>query len=95
MTRPVSNPSAVRASIDRSAATAPNNQRKPDKQPKPQPSPDQLAYSIDDVKRLGGPGRTKTYELIRRGVLRRIHIDGSTHLVGDSVRQLLRNGCPK
>jgi hypothetical protein len=51
--------------------------------------PDQLAYSIDQIRELGGPGRTKTYELIGKGQLKAIKIGNLTRVTGDSVRKLL------
>jgi hypothetical protein len=42
---------------------------------------------------MGGPGRTKVYELAAAGKLRLIRIDGMTRVDGDSLRTLLRNGC--
>jgi len=53
------------------------------------PSPYAFAYSIDEVKQMGGPGRTKTYELVNRGVLKSILVAGRRKIVGDSLRALL------
>jgi hypothetical protein len=54
------------------------------------PLPNALAFRIDEVRRMGGPGRTKVYELIRTGALKAVKAGGRTVIVGDSLRALLR-----
>jgi hypothetical protein len=60
---------------------------------RPAPLPHALAYRIDEVRRMGGPGRTKTYELAAQGKLRLVYVAGRTLVDGDSLRALLRHGC--
>jgi hypothetical protein len=56
------------------------------------PSPDALAYRINEAHLLGGPCKTKIYALAKRGILKLIHIDGRTLIEGNSLRNLLMNG---
>jgi hypothetical protein len=56
------------------------------------PSPSAFAYRVNEVKLMGGPGRTKVYELAKKGDLKLIRIDGRTVVEGDSLRKLLRHG---
>ena len=51
-----------------------------------------FAYRINEVRLMGGPGRTKTYALIKKGTLQRIRIDGRTLIEGDSLRNLPKYG---
>jgi hypothetical protein len=67
--------------------------RKKSKSRRPAPQPDQLVYRVDEVRRMGGPGRTKVYELAAAGKLRLVRVDGMTRVDGDSLRTLLREGC--
>ena len=60
---------------------------------RPTPLPHALAYRIDEVRQMGGPGRTKTYELAAEGKLRLVRVAGRTLVDGDSLRALLRYGC--
>jgi len=60
---------------------------------RPAPLPHALAYRIDEVRLMGGPGRTKTYELAAEGKLRLVRVCGRTLVEGDSLRALLRHGC--
>jgi hypothetical protein len=57
------------------------------------PLPNALAFRVNEVKRMGGPGRTKTYELAAQGKLRLVKVAGRTLVDGDSLRALLRDGC--
>ncbi len=41
---------------------------------------------------MGGPGRTKIYELAKKGHLKLVRIDGRTLIEGDSLRNLLKHG---
>ena len=59
------------------------------KGPKPLPLPTALAYRIGEVRLMGGPGRTKTYELAAANKLKLVRIDGMTLVDGDSLRALL------
>ena len=59
---------------------------------RPAPLPNALAYRVDEVPRMGGPGRTKLYELAASGHLKLIRVHGRTLVCGDSLRALLRNG---
>ena len=56
------------------------------------PSPEAFAYRVKEVQILGGPCRTKVYELAKKGDLKLIRIDGRTVVEGDSLRRLLRHG---
>lgn len=56
------------------------------------PSPAAFAYRIKEVQLMGGPGRTKIYELAKKGYLKLIRIDGRTVVEGDSLRNLLKYG---
>jgi hypothetical protein len=56
------------------------------------PLPNAFAYRVKEVKLMGGPGRTKVYELAKKGDLKLIRIDGRTVVEGDSLRKLLRHG---
>lgn len=60
---------------------------------RPAPLPHALAYRIDEVAQMGGPRRTKTYELAAEGKLRLVRVAGRTLVDGDSLRDLLRHGC--
>jgi hypothetical protein len=59
---------------------------------RPEPLPNALAFRVDEVPRMGGPGRTKLYELAASGKLKLIRVHGRTLVCGDSLRALLRNG---
>jgi hypothetical protein len=56
------------------------------------PSPDAFAYRVKEVQLMGGPCRTKVYELAKKGHLKLIRIDGRTVIEGDSLRKLLKYG---
>ncbi|MGH6986764.1 MAG: hypothetical protein ACRED9_08005 [Caulobacteraceae bacterium] len=60
---------------------------------RPAPLPHALAYRIDEVQQMGGPGRTTTYRLAAEGKLVLIRVAGRTLVEGDSLRALLRQGC--
>ena len=53
------------------------------------PSPHAFAYTLADAKLMGGPGRTKIYDLAKRGELKLIRVGGRTKVDGDSLRSLL------
>ncbi len=57
------------------------------------PNPEALAFRISEVQQLGGPGKTKLYDLARDGKLRLVRVGGRTLVEGDSLRTLLREGC--
>ena len=56
------------------------------------PSPDALAYRIKEAYFMGGPGRTKIYELAKKRHLKLVRIYGRTLIEGDSLRKLLKHG---
>jgi len=56
---------------------------------RPDPSPNAFCYTVAEVRQLGGPGRTKTYELIKSGRLKMIDVAGCKRVTGDSLRALL------
>jgi hypothetical protein len=59
---------------------------------RPAPSPTAFAFTIADAQAMGGPGRTKIYELARRGELKLINVGGRTMVDGTSLRALLGVG---
>ena len=63
------------------------------KRTRPAPLAHALAYRVDEVRMMGGPARTKLYELAAEGKLRLVRIAGRTLVDGDSLRTLLRDGC--
>ena len=56
------------------------------------PLPDAIAFRVDEVPLMGGPARTKLYELAAAGKLKLVRVHGRTLVDGDSLRALLRNG---
>lgn len=56
---------------------------------RPPARPDQLAYTITQVQEVGGPGRTKTYELVAEGKLKLVRVGGRSRITGASLRALL------
>lgn len=74
------------ASATRSEGKKPGGaRRRPD-----MPNPNALAFRVQEVRALGGPGPTKLYELIAAGRLKATKL-GATRLIdGDSLRALLR-----
>jgi hypothetical protein len=62
------------------------------KSERPAPRPDALAYRVDEVPLMGGPRRTKLYELVKAGHLKLVRVAGRSLIEGDSLRTLLRNG---
>ncbi len=60
---------------------------------RPAPLPNALAFRVDEVARLGGPGRTRVYELAAAGKLKLVRVGGRTLVHGDSLRLLLSDGC--
>ena len=56
------------------------------------PLPNAFAYRVNEVQLMGGPCRTKVYELAKKGDLKLIRIDGRTVVEGDSLRKLLKHG---
>ncbi len=58
--------------------------------PPPPPLAHAFAYRLDEVPRMGGPARTKLYELVKAGKLRLVKIGGRSLIEGDSLRKLLR-----
>ena len=51
--------------------------------------PDQLAYTVAQVQEMGGPGRTKVYELVAEGKLTLVRVGGRSRITGASLRALL------
>ena len=58
---------------------------------RPTPSPDAYAFTITDAQKMGAPGRTKIYDLKKRGELKTI-TDGVRH-VNDNVRAYFAACC--
>lgn len=56
---------------------------------RPAPSPNAFAFTIADAQAMGGPGRTKIYDLAKRGELKLIDVAGRTMVDGASLRALL------
>jgi hypothetical protein len=59
------------------------------KRARPAPSPNAFAFTIEDAQAMGGPGRTKIYDLAKRGELKMIDVAGRTMVDGASLRALL------
>ena len=59
---------------------------------RPQPRPDALGFTVPEVRQLGGPGRTKVYELINSGKLKTVMVGGRRLINGDSFRDLMTRG---
>ena len=57
--------------------------------------PDQIAYTIAQVQEVGGPGRTKVYELVAEGQLKLVHVGGRSRITGASLRTLLGASDPE
>ena len=57
------------------------------------PLPCAFTYRVNEVPLMGGPHRTKLYELAKQGKLKLVRVAGRTLVDGDSLRDLLRNGC--
>jgi hypothetical protein len=53
------------------------------------PNPSAFCYTVAEVRELGGPARTKTYELVKSGQLKMIDVAGCKRITGDSLRALL------
>lgn len=62
----------------------------PRKKTRPHARPDALAFTVSEVRQIGGPGRTKLYELIKSGELQTITIGHRRLICGDALRTLLR-----
>jgi hypothetical protein len=56
---------------------------------RPSPSPNAFAFTIADAQSMGGPGKTKIYEMAKSGELKMIRVAGRTLIDGDSLRALL------
>lgn len=56
---------------------------------RPAPSQNAFAYTVEDAQAMGGPGRTKIYDLAKRGELKLINVAGRTMVDGASLRALL------
>jgi hypothetical protein len=56
---------------------------------RPLPDPNAFAFTIHDAQSMGGPGRTKLYELAKLGQLKLIKVAGRRMVDGDSLRALL------
>jgi hypothetical protein len=56
---------------------------------RPAPCPNAFAFTIPDTQAMGGPGRTKIYDLAKSGELKLIRIAGRTMVDGASLRALL------
>ena len=54
------------------------------------PLPDAIAFRVNEVAIMGGPKRTKLYQLAAQGRLKLVRAGGRTLVDGDSLRALLR-----
>ena len=61
----------------------------PQEQPKRQQPAHALTFTVQSASELSGIGKTKLYELLREGKLRRIKVGDRTLIGGDSLRALL------
>ncbi len=73
-------------------ALVPTPRRPTGHRERPAPLPNALAYRVDEVPLMGGPRRTKLYELAAAGKLKLVKVAGRTLVEGDSLRSLLRGG---
>ena len=72
--------------------TIKSNKRKTGPKPRPRAPqrPDALAFTIPGFQALGGPGKTKVYELGKRGILELFRdAAGRRMITGKSARALL------
>ena len=60
------------------------------KHPPAAPLPNAIVYRVDEVGLMGGPRRSKLYQLAAQGRIRMIRAGGRTLFDGDSVRNFLR-----
>lgn len=60
-----------------------------EEKPKRQQPAHALAFTVGAASELSGLGKTKLYELLRDGTLRRIKVGDRTLIGGDSLRALL------
>jgi hypothetical protein len=69
--------------------------RKRPRSPRALQRPDAIAFTVEGFQALGGPGKTKIYELGKAGVLT-LYKDmlGRTLITGDSGREYLSNASP-
>ncbi len=74
-------------------STSPYRKSNPPRLGSPPPLPNALAYRIPEARLMGGPGKTRIYELAQEGKLRLVRVGGRTLIDGDSLRTLLREGC--
>ncbi len=56
---------------------------------RPAPVVHAYAFTIPDAQAMGGPGRTKIYELAKGGKLKLVRVAGRTMVDGASLRALL------
>jgi hypothetical protein len=70
------------------AVSVPEDKRR--ERERAQPSRDAFAWTLPDYQALGGPGRTKIYELAKLGQLKLVTVAGRTMVDGESGRALLR-----
>jgi hypothetical protein len=59
---------------------------KPDRTPTRRPNLPPLSYNVNDACQAIGIGRTKMYELIKRGELQTFTLDGRTLIRADVLR---------
>ena len=72
------------------AATETDAETRTRRRDRSDPNPNAFCYTVAEVRQLGGPGRTKTYQLIKSGRLKMIDVAGCKRVTGDSLRALLR-----
>jgi hypothetical protein len=48
------------------------------RKPRPLPNPEAIGFRVDEVRQVSGPGRTKTYALIKAGRLKSVGIGRSS-----------------
>lgn len=59
------------------------------KRTRPHARPDALAYSVNEVRQLGGPARTKLYEFLKNGTLKSVIVGHRRLICGDLLRAFL------
>jgi hypothetical protein len=56
------------------------------------PSPNAMAFTLEDAQAMGAPGRTKIYALAKQHKLKLLKVAGRTMVDGQSLRALLSVG---
>jgi hypothetical protein len=52
---------------------------------------EQQLFSVKEAGGIIGYGKTKTYQLVNRGLLEAVLVDGVTRITADAIEKFLRN----